>query len=455
MVTDFYFDISTSARWSGEAVGIIRVERELGKRARLHLGSNVSFCVYDLATHKFWVVKDELVDQLLDGKATIDFEGRMPARRPTATLKMRRLLRDAVLETPGAYRIIQRFRGLQFSPNDVQKLRELRRSKRRDLLAKKKPPTPFEAATVGEATLTNNSVVISGGLDWEHKQVREIGRLKKSLNFKFISIIYDLIPIYLPHYVVPHYVDLLTAYFGELLWASDGCLCISETTKQDLARFCEDNAAPSLPSRVFPLGADAHKLEETDKLPLQLRDKRYALYVSTIEPRKNHRAAYEAWCHGLLTGKIDPIYHRLVFVGRQGWQVGDLVHEMSTNPLTRETIVILSGLSDESLATLYRKAAFTIFPSFYEGFGLPLAESLEYGKLCLTSGAGALKEVGTGLRLDIDPRDILTWSKTMSDLLRSSDKVDSYEKRIKDQYKAVSWDQSANAFYESLQSMVR
>src|SRR5450759_2114700 len=98
------------------------------------------------------------------------------------------------------------------------------------------------------------------------------------------------------------------------------------------------------------------------------------------------------------TNQIDPNHDRLVFVGRHGWATDDLVREIETNPLTRETIVILHHASDALLALLYRSCAFVVFPSLYEGFGLPLAEALGYGKLCISSGAAALAEVG-GLSL--------------------------------------------------------
>ena len=80
--------------------------------------------------------------------------------------------------------------------------------------------------------------------------------LKQKFGFKYISIVYDLIPINLPHYVVPHYVNLLTEYFGELLWTTDGCLCISETTRIDFIDFCRDNGVTPPITCSFPLGSD-------------------------------------------------------------------------------------------------------------------------------------------------------------------------------------------------------
>lgn len=451
----YFFDITTSARWSGHPVGIVRVERELASRARKHLGDQVAHCVYDQSIGAFRIVKDEFVGELLSGAARIDFDPSAPGLGSPSTKGLRRQLRNMALEVPAAYQFIQRLRGHSFSAHEVRKMR----------LQLKQAPTPQQMSSTNHlalSTATSSAIeldpsvtIISGGLDWEHKHIRTIYNLRQKTKFKFISIIYDLIPINLPHYVVPHYVNLLTEYFGELLWTTDGCLCISDTTKRDLIAYFLDNGLSPCKAYSFPLGTDLHKSSPaSDSFPAKLKDKNYILYVSTIEPRKNHRVAYDAWCHGLLCGTINAHTDRLVFVGRQGWLTGDLAHEISTNPLTRDSVISMSSVSDGELAALYRGALFTIFPSFYEGFGLPLAEALGYGKVCVTSGAGALSEIGNGFRIDIDPRDTISWANKFAELLNDKDGVAAMEAEIRRSYDPVDWDVSATVFFESLEKIV-
>jgi hypothetical protein len=88
--------------------------------------------------------------------------------------------------------------------------------------------------------------------------------LKQKSQFKYINIVYDLIPVNLPHYAVPHYVNLLTEYFGELLWTTDGCLCISETTRIDFIDFCRDNGVTPPITCSFPLGSDLPPADAAD-----------------------------------------------------------------------------------------------------------------------------------------------------------------------------------------------
>jgi glycosyltransferase involved in cell wall biosynthesis len=405
--------------------------------------------VYDLATHRFLTLHDHWVEPILNGEIVIDFAAQSAVELGG---KLRRHIRNLALKSPTTYRLVQRARGFRLSPQEVRALRE--RLRRAEASSQSSSPSlTLARATMGPAKLDSETVVLSGGLDWEHKNVRQIYHLKQKDGFRYFSIVYDLIPVSMPQYVVPHYVALLTEYFGELLWASDGCLCISETTRSDLLKFYDENSVDPPRTQSFPLGSDlATKTDfgapNLEILPDSLRDKKFVLYVSTIEPRKNHRTAYEAWCHAMLAGNLDPGLHRLVFVGRQGWNVGDLMHEMETNPITRNTVLRLSDVSDVLLRALYTHCAFVIFPSYYEGFGLPLVEAFANGKVCVTSGAGALKEIRSPLRIDIDPRDTLKWSSTISELLTNPEKVREYGRKIDADSKPVSWDESAKQFFE-------
>lgn len=499
-----FFDITTSAQWRGHPVGIIRVERELALRARNHLGDRLSYCVYDRKAGDFKIVKDEYVPGILAGRVNIDFEstfhvltpdqsrrfrgrvrnialevpafyqflgrlrGRKISREEVEVIrqqfkphlaagphgrKLRTRLRNIALEIPVAYQVAQRLRGRRLSLNDITVIRERLQPANRNVVDVKM--LPMHEATLSRVLLDEHTTIISGGLDWEHKQISAIYQLRKKFGFKFVSVIYDLIPLNMPHYVVPGYVDLLVEYFGELLWTSDGYLCISETTRHDLLEHFSKNGRSPPKAISFPLGSELRKPNvEADESLASLANKKYVLYVSTIEPRKNHRMIYEAWCHGLLNGTIDANECRLVFVGMQGWNTAELLHEIRVNPLTSGTVVVMSNISDALLSSLYRNAAFVVFPSFYEGFGLPLAEALGYGKICVTSGAGALREIGEGLRIDVDPRDTLGWAAKMGELLADPARVSALEASIRKEYRPVSWDRSAKVFFESLQDVI-
>jgi glycosyltransferase involved in cell wall biosynthesis len=297
-------------------------------------------------------------------------------------------------------------------------------------------------------------MIISGGLDWQYKDLRALWALKQTYGFCYCAIIYDLIAVRFPHFVGAAYAALLTDYFGELLWLADRAMCISQSTRRDWLRHADEVGAAQIPAAVFPLGCDvpsgSSQKSPKIELPSQLQGKRFALFVSTIEPRKNHRMLYEAWDECIRTKQIDPSRHRLVFAGRPGWAVEDLLREIAINPLTRDTIVLLHEVSDQQLAMLYRSCAFALFPSMYEGFGLPLVEALGYGKLCACSNAGALSEIGGDLVMRLDPRDTLAWSHVIARLMSRPGECEAWEDRIRQRYRPTTWDDAANSFFNAI-----
>jgi glycosyltransferase involved in cell wall biosynthesis len=159
---------------------------------------------------------------------------------------------------------------------------------------------------------------------------------------------------------------------------------------------------------------------------------------------------YQAWEECIRTKQLDPEHNRLVIVGRRGWATGDFLHEVTTNPLTRDTIIILHDVSDEHLASLYQNCAFVLFPSMYEGYGLPLAEALGYAKPCVSSNAGALLEIGDDLVMRLDPKDTLAWSRTIRRLMSSSSELKAWEDRIRNHYRATTWDDAAAIFFNAI-----
>ena len=213
---------------------------------------------------------------------------------------------------------------------------------------------------------------------------------------------------------------------------------------------------------VFELGSDPYMDEgalsaghESAALPAALLRKCYALCVSTIEVRKNHRTLYHAWDECIRSKRVDSERDRLVFLGRRGWGVDDLLREIENNPATRGTIIIIDNADDNVLDAVYRNCAFAVLPSYYEGYGLPLAEALRYCVPCLTSDRGSLSEVGGNLVLRLDPNDTPGWAREISRLLRSPDELVGWTERIRTQHVPMTWDRSAQQFYSAVKAGAR
>jgi len=162
------------------------------------------------------------------------------------------------------------------------------------------------------------------------------------------------------------------------------------------------------------------------------------LFVSTIERRKNHEVLYRAYHLLARQGKAQSL-PKLVFVGMPGWGVGDLMKDIELDPLTRGLIVQLHHVSDGELSHLYKKALFCVFPSLYEGWGLPVGEALAMGKAVIASGEGSLPEVGGDLVRYVPAWNAYAWADAISEYISQPELVAEAEYRVQSKYKPRQW----------------
>ena len=334
----YFFDITTAARWGGAAVGIVRVERELARRARRHLGDDLTFCVYDLSRDRVVPIADELARDIVDARTQIDFS---PGRETVSRSVKRQLgvlrqqVRRGLMASPDVYRVFQLLRGRSLTREQILQIRKVTKMN----VKQHSTVLPVSAIACGNARLDKTVCIISGGLDWEFKDLKAQSATKAANGFRYCAIVYDLIAILFPQFVVPSLLETLPAYFANLASMADCAMCISEATRRDWLKYCSQSTGRSVPSRRFPLGSDLQPLPPNKlppPIPNSLKGKRFALYVATIEARKNHQVLYDAWNWCVAGGEVDTNDHHLVFVGARGWSTGDLLNQISLNPFTRE-----------------------------------------------------------------------------------------------------------------------
>ncbi len=223
--------------------------------------------------------------------------------------------------------------------------------------------------------------------------------------------VYDLIPITHPEFCDPTLSVWFTLAMGDGLLSFDFLLTISEHVARDMRRLMDENGITGIEVEAVPL---AHVLKPVSPRAAatpgrwtpaiaRLRDRPFVLSVSTIEARKNHAYLFRIWREMMAKGEAVP---DLVFVGRPGWRVQDLMHQIRDTNHLDGRLHILHDLSDEELATLYQNCLFTAFPSFVEGWGLPVGESLAYGTPCVASSSSSIPEVGGDLVDYVDPLNL-------------------------------------------------
>jgi glycosyltransferase involved in cell wall biosynthesis len=247
----------------------------------------------------------------------------------------------------------------------------------------------------------------------------------------FVPFIHDLIPLHHPEFARPGHAEKHRRRISTTASLADAVIVNSAVTGSDLMPWLTARPSPP-PVAVAPLGVTPPAVDEP---PVALRP--YFVALGTIEPRKNHLLLLNLWRHFAATlGGAAP---RLVVVGKRGWEnenVLDMFERCAAiDGLVRET----GPLPDAEVASLLRGARALLFPSFAEGFGLPLAEALALGVPVIASDLPALREVGGNVPEFIDPLDGAAWRSTVLDYARA----DSVSRRTQlhrlGGWKAPSW----------------
>jgi glycosyltransferase involved in cell wall biosynthesis len=163
-----------------------------------------------------------------------------------------------------------------------------------------------------------------------------------------------------------------------------------------------------------------------------------------MEFRKNHLLAFRAW-RRLLDSLPAEQVPQLVFAGRIGPMVQDLLHQLQNSHNLDGKVVLAEDPDDNTLAALYRGARFTIFPSLYEGWGLPVSESLAFGKVCLASSGTSVPEAGGRFCLYHDPDSVSDAAGLYRRAIEEPGLIATLEARIAAEYAPTPWSRSAEA----------
>ncbi len=268
------------------------------------------------------------------------------------------------------------------------------------------------------------------------------------------AYIYDLIPITHPHYCTSGLTKGFNIAFAESATSFDFALTISKFVADEVSRFLAMRGLRRFPTIAVPL---AHELEFGKHSATQRRlpnpaiehllDRDFVLCVCTIEARKNHIYLFYIWQDMINEGLDVP---DLVFVGRYGWRVTDLIGQIDASDHLDGHLHIMHGLSDADLSTLYDTCLFTVFPSFVEGWGLPVGESLSHGKVCVASSTSSIPEVGGKLATYIDPFNMHSGTEVIRKLIADPRYRQELEARIQREFVPRTWKAVGKDFFAGL-----
>jgi glycosyltransferase involved in cell wall biosynthesis len=446
-------DISTLVRWTGPPVGMIRVESELCRAARQQ-HYPVEFAFYDPRGKVFRSLNPGWREALTGWHAAIDTYG-LDYMIPRTG--WRRLLpsRLAIL------RRLERWRLLSRSPVPARVADLLQRA----TLSLKAHDFPFADAdgnrislipidlALGPAILPQpGDVILAASSDWSRKDPAALDALKRRTGCQIAVVCYDIIPIIRPEFFPPHDAATFRRYWDQVFTVADTVIVNSRAIHDDIVEYRRKTGATLPAIAIVPLGSEPAGALLVDKpLPRGLEPDRFALFVSTIEPRKNHRLLLDVW-DSLRTQNIpQPHNFKLVFVGRPGWMVEDVLQRLKGPETLAAGIIHLRAADDPLLRVLYKAAAFCLYPSVYEGFGLPVVEAFALGKAVIASHGGALREVVAGLGPVLDPNDKSAWVAAIGAWIENPALRKAAEARVRAEFRPLRWPETARLMLAATQ----
>ncbi|MEL7036524.1 MAG: glycosyltransferase family 1 protein [Cyanobacteria bacterium J06592_8] len=272
--------------------------------------------------------------------------------------------------------------------------------------------------------------------------------------------VFDLIPIIFPHFFGLNSSEEHIIYksLKSLEINRDWAICISHSTKNDLCEYLEMDE-----DRVFVahLAADPNifypyiNSNEATSIRNQygITDSPYILSLSTLEPRKNIDHLIRCFTQVIQEQNIKDL--NLVLVGSQGWNYDVILQEISSQQMLRDRIIVTGRVADQDLAAIYSGAVAFVYPSLYEGFGLPPLEAMQCGVPVITSNTSSLPEVVGDAGILLNPTDADMLCHSIFKVYDQSSLRDKMSSKSLEQAQKFSWKLSVDSVLSAYRTALK
>jgi glycosyltransferase involved in cell wall biosynthesis len=324
------------------------------------------------------------------------------------------------------------------------------------LLRPRAPAIDDIAWTGGEdvASLAQpGDVLVVLGSPWSQTgYAARLAPMRARHGMRFALLVHDIIPVRRPEWCDAGLVRDFMAWFDAMLPLCDHIFANSRYTAGDVERFAEErHLAIPRPVTALPIGTSFTAFGPpagTLRAGLPAAGG-YVLFVSTIEARKNHMLMLRVWRRLLETMPPEQV-PVLIFAGRVGWLVADLMRQLANCRYLDGHIRIVEDPSDVELIALYKGCLFTVFPSLFEGWGLPVSESLAMGKPCVVARATSLPESAGPLARYFDPENTADATAAIRAVLEDRPALAAWTAQVQAEFRPVPWDDTARTLMEAL-----
>jgi glycosyltransferase involved in cell wall biosynthesis len=301
----------------------------------------------------------------------------------------------------------------------------------------------YEIARYKRASFNKgDQLFIPWGEWWDSRFITKLEQCHKQ-GVVLIQVLHDMSPIVVPQFSNSgNATETFPVYMRHILPITDLVLSVSKNSASDAKTWLKQNKLHEPPIKVFRLGDDikVSKPERPDDEIFnasKLKGNDFIMCVGTIELKKNHMMFYYVYKLAHARGIELP---KLVIAGRLGWLTEATYELMTKDPEVKDKFVFQLNKSDEILSWLYGHCLFTVLPSFYEGWGIPIAESLARGVPCISSNTSSMTEIAEDFVEHFSPASSDECLGAIQKMLKPAT-LEAARKRTK-QYVPYSWDDS-------------
>ena len=225
---------------------------------------------------------------------------------------------------------------------------------------------------------------------------------------KPVFVVHDLIPITHPQYCRAGEQARHLTRIRNAVGVASGIVCNSQDTLQGLQSLCESRGwamPPAVVALLAPELVNAVPAASPEQAP-------YFVFVSTIEPRKNHRMLLDVWLK--LAIQLGDTAPRLVIIGQKGWGYAAVMDLLANSEGLLRLVTHVPDCTDADLVNYLCHAQALLFPSFAEGFGMPVVEALAHGLPVIASDLPVFREFAGDIPDYIDVNDENQWALTIA-----------------------------------------
>jgi glycosyltransferase involved in cell wall biosynthesis len=292
-----------------------------------------------------------------------------------------------------------------------------------------------------------DELLILGAFWHRHGHVDRVTEAVFSNRLRLHLLIHDLMPITYRDWFPRHYAIEWQMQFDALFRHATTIFTNSRYTAREVESYAARTKLPKKPISAIRFGDPIFDKRQPGSKANVAKPKipsgAFALMVSAIDTRKNQQSLIFVWSR--LLRELGEDIPKLILVGPNRVDSGTVYELLEESPHVAGYAEIISNADDETLAAYYQNCLFTIFPSFAEGWGFPVAESLMFGKPCIASKATSIPEVGGDLCHYVDPYDLDDIYRAVKSFILDDHMRAGYETRIAEHYKSTPWSSAADS----------